>query len=91
MVRIKQLYELAYAAQEFFFLSLVGFSCEFQRPPSKITKRERQDRERKREARKEKNEERTKDGKRSVTGPKMGMHTQCSQRLCGISIDWLDR
>lgn len=42
MARIKQLYELAYAAQEFFFLSLAGFSCEFRRPPSKITKRERQ-------------------------------------------------
>lgn len=51
MVRIKQLYELAYAAQEFFFLSLVGFSCEFQRPPSKITKRERDRTERERERR----------------------------------------
>lgn len=58
MARIKQLYELAYATQEFFFLSLAGFSCEFQRPPSKITKRERQ-RQREKE-RGEKGEERRK-------------------------------
>lgn len=88
MVRIKQLYELAYRPWNFFLFLLSRASrVNFNARPVKLPTEQ----ERKREESDEKDDGRMKDGKRSVTGPKMETHAQRGERLCGISIDWPDR
>lgn len=86
MARIKNLYELAYRRRNF-FLSL-SLSLAF--PVSRVNFIARPIKLRKKLRERESEKEERKD--EEYNGIENGqMHMQRGERLCGISIDWLDR